>query len=139
MALKGHMKKSLSFLLLGAVAILCMGTVATVTKYTGSFYGTHVGLDSGITNSAGSTIDQRATNAANARLSSGVAAQATHATNADLATLATTAITSTNVQGFTLMTNNLVAVALVEQTNALGYVTNTYLTYTTNAFHYLGQ
>ena len=70
---------------------------------------------------------------------SGVAAQATHATNADLATLATTAITSTNVQGYSLMTNNLVAVALVEQTNALGYVTNTYLTYTTNAFHYLGR
>ena len=69
----------------------------------------------------------------------GVAAQATHATNADLATLATTAITSTNVQGYSLKTNNLVTVALVEQTNALGYVTNTYLTYTTNAFHYLGQ
>ena len=69
----------------------------------------------------------------------GVAAQATHATNADLATLATTAITSTNVQGYSLKTNNLVTVALVEQTNALGYVTNTYLTYTTNAIHYLGQ
>jgi hypothetical protein len=69
----------------------------------------------------------------------GVASQATHATNADLATLATTAVTATNVQGFSLTTNNLVAVALVEQTNALGYVTNTYLTYTTNAIHYLGQ
>ena len=69
----------------------------------------------------------------------GVSSQATHATNADLATLATTAITSTNVQGYSLKTNNLVTDALVEQTNALGYVTNTYLTYTTNAFHYLGQ
>ena len=52
---------------------------------------------------------------------------------------ATIAVTATNVQGFLLMTNNLVSVALVEQTNALGYVTNTYLTYTTNAFHYLGN
>lgn len=69
----------------------------------------------------------------------GVASQATHATNADLATLATAAITSTNVQGYSLMTNNLVSVALVVQTNSLnGFVTNTYLTYTTNAIHYLG-
>ena len=50
-----------------------------------------------------------------------------------------TNVTAVGVTGYSLKTNNLVAVALVEQTNALGYVTNTYLTYTTNAFHYLGQ
>ena len=50
-----------------------------------------------------------------------------------------TNVTAVGVTGYSLKTNNLVAVALVEQTNALGYVTNTYLTYTTNAFYYLGQ
>ena len=50
-----------------------------------------------------------------------------------------TNVTAVGVTGYSLKTNNLVAVALVEQTNALGYVTNTYLTYTTNAINYLGQ
>lgn len=112
------------------------GAALNLTNRANEFYGDQFTGTNFIGKLTG--VASQATHATNADLAT-LATTAITATNANLATLATTAITSTNVQGFSLMTNNLVAVALVEQTNALGYVTNTYLTYTTNAFHYLGN
>jgi hypothetical protein len=138
------MKRLSLFFLLGATAVLCMGTIATVTVYRGAFYGTIVGLDNGITNSVGQTIDTRATNAATAvknTFATGIAGLNTGITNSTGQTIAQliTAGTVAGVTGYSLKTNFISTPALVEQTNALGYVTNTYLTFVTNAYPYLGQ
>jgi hypothetical protein len=129
------------------------GAALNLTNRANEFYGDQftgtnfIGKLTGVASQAThATNADLATLATTATLSTNaqIAALATNAqwsansTNANLATLATTAITSTNVQGFSLTTNNLVTVTITLQKDGAN-VTNAYLSFTTNAIHYLGN